>query len=98
MARLYKPTSPYYHTPIRDFYLDLARFKSFPPASTDTRYTLSPRYENRPDLLAFDVYGTPNLWWVFALRNMDLLIDPIEDFVAGLEIWVPSPQTVGVEV
>ena len=98
MARQYKPTSPYYTTPIRDFYLDLARFRTIAPNDKDTLYTLPAKYDKRPDLLAFDAYGTPNLWWVFALRNMDILVDPIEDFVAGIEIWVPAPQSVGVEV
>lgn len=90
MASIHKPTSQYYNTPIREFYLDLARFRSVPPTTSDTLVTIAPQYEGRPDLFAYEVYGSPALWWVLVLRNMDVLIDPIEDFKAGVQIWVPS--------
>ena len=44
----------------------------------------------RPDLLAYDLYGEVNLWWVFAQRNMDTLQDPIFDFVPGVQIYIPK--------
>jgi hypothetical protein len=56
--------------------------------------TLSPKHEKRPDLLAFELYGSPRLWWLFAARNPDLLIDPVEDFVAGLTIYAPAAAQV----
>lgn len=95
MASIHKPNSQYYNTPVRNFYLDIARFRSFPPSSNDVLVTITPRYENRPDLFSFDLYGTPSLWWVLVLRNMDVLIDPIEDFKAGVQIWVPSAEIAG---
>jgi hypothetical protein len=41
-------------------------------------------------LLAFDLYGDKNLWWVFAQRNMEILKDPIFDLIPGIEIYVPK--------
>jgi hypothetical protein len=87
----------YYNTPIRDFYLDLAKFRPIRQSANDRLVTITPKYENRPDLFAHMVYGTPSLWWVLVMRNMDVLIDPVEDFRAGVEIWVPAPESVGGE-
>jgi hypothetical protein len=39
-------------------------------------------------LLAYDLYGTPNLWWVFMQRNLDVIQDPILDFVPGTQIYL----------
>ena len=44
----------------------------------------------RSDLLAFDMYGDKNLWWVFPQRNIEKLKDPTYDFEAGTEILVPK--------
>ena len=65
-----------------------------PKSRADRLYTIESRYENRPDLLANELYGTVNLWWVFALRNPDLLVDPLEDFTSGKSIYLPSRETV----
>ena len=53
-------------------------------------YTIENKYNLRPDLLAFNLYGDSELWWVFAKFNQDQLSDPIIDFVSGLEIQVPE--------
>jgi hypothetical protein len=42
----------------------------------------------RPDLLAYDLYGDAGLWWVFIQRNLDVLQDPILDFVPGTQIYI----------
>jgi hypothetical protein len=52
-------------------------------------YNVQPQYTHRPDLLAYDVYGSSKLWWVFAQRNMDVLKDPVFDLVAGIDIFLP---------
>lgn len=94
MARVNKPSSPYYTTSVRDFYLDLLALRPVAPSSNDKLVTITPKYEKRPDLLANDLYGSPRLWWLFAARNMDILVDPIEDFVAGVTIYTPAPEQV----
>lgn len=58
-----------------------------------TPYTIEPKYNQRPDMLANDLYGNPKLWWAFALINQDELNDPIMDFTSGLSIKVPTRFT-----
>jgi hypothetical protein len=53
-------------------------------------YTIEPQYTNRPDLLAFDLYGDAALWWVFTQRNLNVIQDPIYDFVPGVQIYIPQ--------
>ena len=94
MSKLNKSTSPYFNTPIKDFYLDIMTKRSIPPNANDTIVVIEAKYEGRPDLFADDFYGSPRLWWILATRNMDTLIDPIEDFKAGVAIFVPSQETI----
>jgi len=87
----YTKTSPYYKTKyLADGSLGYFKIRSVPAEDTDIVYTIEPQYENRPDLLAFDLYGTAKLWWVFAQRNMDIIKDPIFDFTAGTKIFLPK--------
>jgi alpha-L-fucosidase len=60
----------------------------------DQLYTIERTYAYRPDLLSFDLYGTPRLWWVFAQRNPDQIEDPIYDFKPGVVIQLPKQATV----
>jgi hypothetical protein len=53
-------------------------------------YKRQSQYTYRPDLLAYDLYGDPSLWWVFIQRNLDMLQDPIFDFVPGTQIYIPK--------
>lgn len=94
MSKLSKTTSHYFNTPVKDFYLDLMVKRSIPPSANDRIIVIEAKYEGRPDMFANDYYGTPRLWWVLPTRNMDILIDPIEDFKAGVAIFVPSPESV----
>jgi hypothetical protein len=85
----YNSTSPYAETPQNGGFLDIYKPRSFPWNSDDIQYKINSFYENRPDLLAHDLYGTAKLWWVFAVRNPNILKDPIYDFTAGTVIRVP---------
>jgi hypothetical protein len=75
---------------VQNQYLDILRIRPVPAASDDVLYTVQPQYTHRPDLLAYDVYGTSKLWWVFAQRNIESLKDPVFDLVPGLEIYLPK--------
>lgn len=86
----YKTTSPYYKTKQNKLYLELLTIRPIPAEADDFLYTIENQYENRPDLLAYDLYGTPKLWWVFVQRNMDTIKDPIFDFVPGAKIYIPK--------
>lgn len=95
MAGINKASSRYSDTKIKDFYLDIWNTNTVIPASiNDELMVIDSKYHERPDKLSYDLYGTPRLWWVFAMRNMDVLFDPINDFKAGVEIFVPSRDRV----
>lgn len=83
--------SPYSKTPVnRSGYLDFFVPVPVPKANNDILYTITPAYTYRPDLLSHDLYGDRRLWWVFAQRNPEVLKDPVFDFVAGTEIYLPQ--------
>lgn len=83
--------SPYAKTPITDTgYLDILVPQPIPRTSDDVVYQVTPAYTYRPDLLAYDLYGDRRLWWIFAQRNPDVIKDPVYDFVAGTEIYLPQ--------
>ena len=89
-----KYTSKYRYTPVTDFYLDTWRPVEIPPSDDDVLFELTPKYDERPDLISYDQYGTPRLWWVFILRNMNVLTDPVGDFKAGTAIYIPTRETI----
>jgi hypothetical protein len=93
MANNYAKTSPYYTTPVVGSYLDLINFRNIPNVTNDVKFTVTSQYSNRPDLLAYDLYGDVNLWWVFAVRNKDVIKDPVYDLYAGQEIYLPQMAT-----
>lgn len=87
----YETNSPWYNTPVKnEQYLDILKIRPVPAADDDILYEVQPQYAYRPDLLAYDLYGTKNLWWVFAQRNMEVLKDPVNDLVPGLKIFLPK--------
>lgn len=88
----YPPTSIYATTPQTSWYLDRFKFRKIPADPGDTLYTLQPRHTNRPDILANELYGSSAYYWIFAIRNPALRADPIWNFIAGLEIYVPTPS------
>jgi alpha-L-fucosidase len=86
----YANTSPWHNTPINQDFLDILSIRPVAAEADDFVYVIESQYNHRPDLLSFDLYGTPRLWWVFTQRNMDILQDPIYDFRAGVEIYIPK--------
>lgn len=86
----YSNTSPYFNTPQNNISLDFLLPRTITAEQDDVTYTITRTYAYRPDLLAFDLYGTPRLWWVFAQRNPDAIEDPIYDFAPGRKIQLPK--------
>jgi len=86
--------SPYARTPIINGYLDVLSFIDIPAESDDVQYTLTTPYMHRPDLLAYEIYNDPELWWVFAVRNKDVIKDSIYDFIPGQTIFLPKLSTI----
>ena len=87
----YSQTSPYYATNVaNNQYLDIMVNRPIPMDPLDEYWEINQTYSLRPDLLAFDLYNDSRLWWVFSQRNPNTLKDPLFDFVAGTQIYVPQ--------
>lgn len=94
----YDKRSPYAKTAQTSKYVDYLDFWSapaVPPSSSDLLIQLDAKYANRPDLLSYDLYGTPQLWWVFAMRNPNVIKDPVYDFKTGIIIYAPKSDSIG---
>jgi hypothetical protein len=90
MSVIYNNSSPWYSTQITQNYLDVLTIRPVSSEADDFLYTIQAQYTYRPDLLAYDLYGDPALWWVFTQRNLDVIQDPILDFVPGTKIYIPK--------
>jgi hypothetical protein len=87
----YSSNSPWKSTKVRNGqYLDILSIRPIPAEADDIPYVIEVQYTHRPDLLAYDLYGDQNLWWVFAQRNINTLKDPVFDFEAGTQIYLPK--------
>jgi hypothetical protein len=86
----YKKSSPYFNTRQNPLYLELLTIRPVPAEADDYRYVIESQYRHRPDLLAYDLYGNANLWWVFVQRNISVIKDPIYDFETGTTIYCPK--------
>ena len=94
----YSQTSPYFETTQNDISLDILSPRTITVEGDDQSYTIERTYAYRPDLLAFDLYGTPRLWWVFTQRNPDELEDPIYDFKPGVTIQLPKKENISSDL
>ena len=75
-------------------FLDINKLPSIKVTLSDEQYTIEPAYDQRPDLLASALYNNSRLWWVFALRNPDVIKDPLRDFSSGTTIFLPSAGSI----
>jgi hypothetical protein len=95
----YGKTSPYGNTKLTTSgELGFFSIRPVPAEDDDILYTIEPQYSHRPDLLAYDLYNTSKLWWVFAQRNMDTIKDPVFDFEAGTKIFLPKKSKLKTEL
>jgi hypothetical protein len=62
---------------------------NFTKSLDDLKITISSKYVKRPDLLAYDLYGRPDLMW-FVLQYNDIL--NINEFILHKQITLPSPS------
>lgn len=62
--------------------------KVLPRSTSDIPFTITPKYEYRPDRLAYDIYGRANLqWFVLQYNN---IVDLYTDFTVGKTIVLPT--------
>lgn len=90
---MYSKNSPYFTTEITNGYLDVMSLRDIPLERDDHQFEIVKTYENRPDLLAYDLYNNSSLWWVFAVRNKNIIKDPVFDFTPGKIIYLPKLST-----
>lgn len=89
----YEQVSPFGLTSIIGRFMVYYVHRVVEPHTLDTVIKLNDdRYVNRPDLLANDLYGDPDLFWVIANRNG--LQDPVFDFKKGELYTIPHPSFV----
>lgn len=93
MSAIYSNLSPWATTQIKENYLDVLSIRAVSAESDDFLYSIEAQYTYRPDLLAYDLYGEAALWWVFIQRNLNVLQDPIFDFVPGTKIYIPKSSS-----
>lgn len=91
---VYDKNSPYAKTEFFGNYLDLVNLPFIPKLASDQFFTVNKTYQYRPDLLAYDLYGDANLWWVFAIRNPNTIQDPVFDMRFGTKIFLPQKDTI----
>ena len=89
----YNAESPYADTDLYRIGLDVMEHRRIPRYADDQLFEIEPKYHMRPHLLAYDLYGTKNLWLVFAASNPSALKDPLYHFVTGNKIFLPKKQT-----
>jgi len=91
----YTSSNPYYTTDIiNSSYLGVLNYRPITKLKDDVYYKITATHEYRPDLLALDLYGNSELWWVFAERNPNKLGEnPYMNFTAGTEIFIPTLTT-----
>lgn len=89
----YQSVSQYSDTPILGRFLTYYAHKGIPSHSLDTAIIIQDqKYVHRPDILATDLYGDPDLFWVFGVRNG--LQDPVFDIKMGTPLIIPHPSFV----
>lgn len=73
-----------------DFFMGYWGEISLPYDLSDVYMIITTEYHLKPGKLANDLYGNPQLMWVFSAYNRDNLLDPLNDFVEGKIIRVPT--------
>ena len=92
---MYKEISPWNRTSvIDDTILDIMKKRFIYKDPYDEDYTIPQKFNERPDLCSYEMYGTAKYWWIFAHRNSDIITDPIRGFTTGTVIKIPSKDNI----
>jgi len=70
-------------------YLGWWELNPITPSVDDITITIPKKYHQRPDLLAFDVYGKAKYQWL--ILQFNTILDIEVEFVEGRKITIPSP-------
>lgn len=70
--------------------------RKFLPVYDDIAFKITPTYINRPDLIAFEVYGRAELMWLVLQFNN--IVDINEELYEGRTIKLPSQRRLQTEI
>jgi hypothetical protein len=70
--------------------------RKFSPAYDDITFKITPTYINRPDLIAFEIYGRAELMWLVLQFNS--IVDINEELYNGRSIKLPSQRRLQTEI
>lgn len=82
----------YKNTKVEGDYLGYFGPIDIPYDTSDYIISVTKKYEHRPRKLAEDIYGEPELYWIFRHFNKEKIQDPIFDLVDGISIIVPDKK------
>lgn len=68
----------------------------FEKSPSDISLNITPRYSQRPDLIAYDMYGQSGLAWLVLQFNNIINVD--EELVTGVTITLPSKSRALTEI
>jgi hypothetical protein len=92
---MYKSHSPWSKTSIvNNRVLDIQNKRNLYKDPFDEEVVIPQHMDRRPDLMSFEKYGTAKYWWIFAHRNVNEIVDPINDFTAGKTIRIPKRENI----
>lgn len=63
-------------------------FNSFEFINKPSKFLVSGKYINRPDLISYSVYNSPDYWWMICKFNG--ICDVFSELVSGVVIDIPS--------
>lgn len=61
-----------------------------------TPHTVNQEEENDLPLIAFNIYGDEDLWWILAQINN--IVNPLADVTVGMDLKVPTAESVDREL
>lgn len=70
--------------------------KIMTPDSSDIDFQITIKYDKRPELLAYDLYGSARLMWL--LLQFNNIVDINTEFITGKTIRVPTRARVYSEL
>jgi len=70
--------------------------KDLPRSNTDVPFIITTKFNKRPDLLAYEIYGTSRLMWLVLQYNS--IVDINEEFIEGKQLILPLKSRVFSEL